>query len=105
MVPFLPGKRGLELAIDALIATERWCVTEGNKLQAVFGYDVPMVKTLYGHASYVRNVLGCLERPAQGIAARSDETPKEVQPERQEPGPEGMRPNTDSAIHQPIGEG
>lgn len=32
------------------------------------------------------------KRVAQGIAARSDETPQAVQPEGQEPGSEGMRP-------------
>lgn len=33
------------------------------------------------------------EPPAQGIAARSDETPKAVRPEGQEPGGEAMRPD------------
>lgn len=32
------------------------------------------------------------EEDAQGIEARSDETPQAAQPEGQEPGPEGMRP-------------
>jgi hypothetical protein len=34
------------------------------------------------------------EETAQGIAARSDETPQEVRPEGQEPGGEAMRPTT-----------
>lgn len=36
--------------------------------------------------------------PAQGIAARSDETRHAAQPERQEPGGEAMRPTPLSAI-------
>lgn len=38
---------------------------------------------------------------AQGMAARSDETPPAAQPEGQQPGSEGMRPNTVSVSEQP----
>jgi hypothetical protein len=47
--------------------------------------------------SFYRNVGRRFEVPerakAQGIAARSDETPQAVQPEGQEPDPEGDAPN------------
>jgi hypothetical protein len=77
MLPYFLAnpKRGLPLAVETLVALQRWLYVESNKLSEAFGHDMPLAKRLSGQAHHINDVLGLMpDAPAIEASGGDRET-------------------------------